>query len=163
MSVMHTSRARSRKGLTLFAGAGVLALGALAGVGAVSAAAATPQALPSGCSGSSPIACHYDVSPGNYDVTVSIGSSTAAGSTAMWVEARRLMLPTTQTAVGKVTTYSFTINVRQPGGAADRRGRHRDARPRHAVHRIRAAGLGRHGHAGEQPAGRVPGRGLDRV
>jgi hypothetical protein len=63
----------------------MLALGAL-GVGATRAAAA--QALPSGCSGSSPIKCHYDVSPGNYDVTVSIGSTGSAGSTAMWAEAR---------------------------------------------------------------------------
>jgi lysophospholipase L1-like esterase len=49
-------------------------------------------------------------------VSVSIGSSTSAGQTAMWVEARRLMLPTTSTAAGSVKQYSFTINVRQPEG-----------------------------------------------
>jgi lysophospholipase L1-like esterase len=120
MSVMNRPAAQeSRKFAVRAAAAGVLALGALgalAGVGAVSATAAVPQALPSGCSGSSPITCHYDVSPGNYDVTVSLGSATAAGSSAMWVEARRLMLPTTNTAAGTIKQYSFTINVRQPEG-----------------------------------------------
>jgi lysophospholipase L1-like esterase len=98
------------------AAAVVLGLGMLTATGVASAATAAPQALPTGCSGTSPIYCHYDVAPGNYDVIVSIGSSTSAGSTAMWVEARRLMLPTTATAAGTVTTYSFTINVRQPEG-----------------------------------------------
>jgi lysophospholipase L1-like esterase len=106
----------SRRFTTRAVVAGALTLGTLAGVGAVSASAAAPRALPSGCSGSSPIKCHYDVSPGNYEVTVSIGSSAATGSTAMWVEARRLMLPTTSTAAGTVRQYSFTINVRQPEG-----------------------------------------------
>jgi lysophospholipase L1-like esterase len=98
------------------AAAVALTFGAVAGFGVVHAAAAVPRALPAGCSGSSPITCHYAVSPGNYDVTVSIGSSTASGQTAMWVEARRLMLPTTSTAAGVVSTYSFTVNVRQPEG-----------------------------------------------
>ncbi|HEU5354820.1 MAG TPA: hypothetical protein VFU65_10180, partial [Actinocrinis sp.] len=62
--------------------AAALMLGALAGFGAGTAAAAAPRALPAGCSGSSPVTCHYAVSPGNYDVTVSLGSSTSAGSTA---------------------------------------------------------------------------------
>jgi lysophospholipase L1-like esterase len=69
-----------------------------------------------GCSGTSPITCHYDVAPGNYDVTVSLGSATSAGDTQMWVEARRLMLPDTKTAAGTVATYRFTVNVRQPEG-----------------------------------------------
>lgn len=116
MNVMHTLRAGGRKRLALLGGAAVLAAGVLAGTGSTSAAAVAPQALPSGCSGSSPITCHYGVSPGNYDVTVSIGSAASAGQTAMWVEARRLMLPTTSTAPGAITTYSFTINVRQPEG-----------------------------------------------
>ncbi len=84
--------------------------------GAVNAAAAGPRALPSGCSGISPITCHYAVSPGDYDVTVSIGSAISAGQTEIWVEARRLMLPVTKTAAGSVAEYSFTINVRQPEG-----------------------------------------------
>lgn len=110
----------SRKGSAVRRTAAVvLSLGTLIGTGTANAATATtasPQALPSGCSGSSTITCHYAVAPGNYDVTVSIGSSSSAGQTAMWVEARRLMLPTTTTAAGTVTQYSFTINVRQPEG-----------------------------------------------
>lgn len=97
------------------AAACALAFGALAGAGPASASALT-RALPTGCSGVSPITCHYAVPPGNYDVTVSIGSATAPGQAAMWVEARRLMLATTNTAAGTLTTYSFTINVRQPEG-----------------------------------------------
>ncbi|MET7698929.1 rhamnogalacturonan acetylesterase [Streptomyces sp. NPDC005485] len=93
----------------------MLTLSALIGTGAVQAGAATPQALPAGCSGTSPITCHYAVSPGNYDVTVSIGG-TKAGQTETWAEARRLMLPATSTAAGAVTAYSFTVNVRQPEG-----------------------------------------------
>lgn len=99
------------------AAAGALALTAVASVAAGSATAAVaPRALPAGCSGTSPITCHYAVSPGNYDVTVTLGNSTSAGSTAMSVEARRLMLATTSTAAGAVKQYSFTINVRQPEG-----------------------------------------------
>jgi lysophospholipase L1-like esterase len=78
--------------------------------------AARPQALPAGCSGTSPVTCHYALSPGNYDVSVSLGGATSDGQTEMWVESRRLMLPATNTAAGTVATYSFTINVRQPEG-----------------------------------------------
>ncbi|MFE9674421.1 rhamnogalacturonan acetylesterase [Streptomyces sp. NPDC006259] len=96
--------------------AGLLTLAALAGTGAAHADAAAPRALPAGCSGTSPITCHYGVSPGNYDVTVSVGGAASAGQTEMWVEARRLMLPATRTAAGAVATYAFTVNVRQPEG-----------------------------------------------
>jgi lysophospholipase L1-like esterase len=109
-----TFRRRGGHGARLGA-AGLLTLAALAGTGAAHTAAAAPQALPAGCSGTSPITCHYGVSPGNYDVTVSIGGA-LAGQTEMWVEARRLMLPATRTAAGAVATYSFTVNVRQPEG-----------------------------------------------
>ncbi|MFF8970889.1 hypothetical protein [Streptomyces sp. NPDC014995] len=95
--------------------AGLLTLAALAGTGAAHAGLATPRALPAGCSGTSPISCHYAVPPGDYDVTVSLGGA-SAGQTEMWVEARRLMLPATRTAAGAVATYSFTVNVRQPEG-----------------------------------------------
>ena len=93
---------------------GLLTLATLVGTGAAHVEAAT-RALPAGCSGTAPIKCHYAVSPGNYDVTVSIGGATAA-ETDMWVEARRLMLPATKTAAGANATYSFTVNVRQPEG-----------------------------------------------
>ncbi|MDX3128767.1 rhamnogalacturonan acetylesterase [Streptomyces europaeiscabiei] len=96
--------------------AGLLTFAALAGTGAAHAGVAAPRALPAGCSGTSPITCRYGVSPGDYDVTVSIGGGAAAGQTEMWVEARRLMLPATRTAAGTVASYSFTANVRQPEG-----------------------------------------------
>ncbi|WP_255947932.1 rhamnogalacturonan acetylesterase [Streptomyces odontomachi] len=99
-----------------WAAAGVLALAALVGTGAADADAAGPRALPAGCSGTSPITCHYGVAPGDYDVSVSLGSATSAGQTEMWVESRRLMLPATKTAAGTVATYSFTVDVRQPEG-----------------------------------------------
>ncbi len=44
---------------------------------------AAVSALPPQCSGTAPIRCHFDVAPGNYDVTVDLGSSTRAASTAL--------------------------------------------------------------------------------
>jgi len=70
-------------------------------------------ALPPQCAGTSPITCHYDLAPGNYDVTVSLGD---AGNTSMWVEARRLIMPAVSTAPGTLASYSATVNVRQPEG-----------------------------------------------
>ncbi|MEU3889001.1 hypothetical protein [Streptomyces sp. NPDC029041] len=96
--------------------ASLLAFAALAGTGAVTqTAAAAPPALPAGCSGTSPVTCHYGVAPGTYDVTVSVGGAVAA-RTEVWAEARRLMLPVTSTAAGAVATYAFTVDVRRPEG-----------------------------------------------
>jgi lysophospholipase L1-like esterase len=96
---------------------GVLGSVALAGaVPATAAAGAAPLALPAGCTGSSPVSCHYAVSPGNYEVAVSIGDDASAGNTSIWVEARRLLLPAVSTAAGATSRYSFTVNVRQPEG-----------------------------------------------
>jgi lysophospholipase L1-like esterase len=94
----------------------VLTIGTVAATGVARAGTVAPRALPAGCAGTSPITCHYAVSPGNYNVSVAVGSSTSAANTEMWVEARRLMLPAVSTAAGTVTRYSFTINVRQPEG-----------------------------------------------
>jgi lysophospholipase L1-like esterase len=97
--------------------AGVLALvGTLAGTGAAPADAVGARALPTGCSGTSPITCHYAVAPGNYDVTVSLGGAGSAGRTELWAEARRLLLSAKSANAGSVATYSFTVNVRQPEG-----------------------------------------------
>jgi lysophospholipase L1-like esterase len=99
---------------TAAAGAGTLAAaGLVVATGTTGAAAA---ALPTGCAGTSPVTCHYDVPPGNYNVTVSIGSTAAAGNTGMSVEARRLMLPAVDTAAGTIRTYSLKVNVREPEG-----------------------------------------------
>jgi hypothetical protein len=73
-------------------------------------------ALPPQCSGTAPIRCHYDVSPGNYDVTVELGSSAKAASTSMSVEARRQILGATSTSAGQVVRTTVTVNVRNPEG-----------------------------------------------
>src|SRR5690349_817446 len=79
-------------------------------------AAAGKAALPVQCSGTSPVRCHYDVAPGNYTITVLLGDAASAANTSMWVEARRLIVPTVTTAAGTVTRYSATVNVREPEG-----------------------------------------------
>ena len=68
-----------------------------------------------GCTGTAPIVCHFDVAPGNYDVTAVLGGSTA-GSTVVTAEARRTMLGTTTTAAGEQVTKRFSVNVRNPEG-----------------------------------------------
>ncbi|MGR6919350.1 galactose-binding domain-containing protein [[Actinomadura] parvosata] len=73
-------------------------------------------ALRSRCTGASPITCHLDVQPGNYDVTVVLGDPAAAGVTSVQAEARRTVLPAVSTAAGSYARYSFTLNVRQPEG-----------------------------------------------
>ncbi|MGN9913500.1 GDSL-type esterase/lipase family protein [Phytohabitans sp. LJ34] len=78
--------------------------------------ASPPPGRPAQCTGSSPITCHFAVSPGNYTVTAWIGDRASAGNTSMSVEARRRILPAVTTAAGTITQYVFTINVRQPEG-----------------------------------------------
>jgi lysophospholipase L1-like esterase len=60
-------------------------------------------------------ACHFDVPPGTYDVTVRLGGD-AAASTAITGETRRSLLPETATAAGRTVTRSFTVDVRTPEG-----------------------------------------------
>ncbi|MER7839004.1 rhamnogalacturonan acetylesterase [Streptomyces sp. NPDC096040] len=60
-------------------------------------------------------ACHFDVPPGDYDVTVRLGG-TAASSTSISGETRRSLLPETAAAAGRHITRSFTVNVRTPEG-----------------------------------------------
>ncbi len=78
--------------------------------------AAAPSALPAGCSGTAPIQCHFDVAPGNYDVTVDLGSTTRAANTGMSVETRRQVLPAVSTSAGQVIRSTATVNVRIPEG-----------------------------------------------
>ena len=63
-------------------------------------AAAVQKALPAQCSGTAPITCHFAVAPGNYDVTVGLGSTTKAASTSLSVEARRQVLNAVSTSAG---------------------------------------------------------------
>ncbi|NUP80800.1 MAG: hypothetical protein HOV96_24955, partial [Nonomuraea sp.] len=85
------------------------------GAGAPPGPAPDP-ALRSRCTGTSPITCHFDMQPGNYDVTVVLGDANAAGVTSVQAEARRTVLPTVSTAAGSYARYAFTLNVRQPEG-----------------------------------------------
>ncbi|TMR24908.1 hypothetical protein ETD86_02990 [Nonomuraea turkmeniaca] len=73
-------------------------------------------ALRSRCTGTSPITCHFDVQPGDYDVTVVLGDPASPGVTSVQAEARRTVLPAVSTAAGSYARYSFTLNVRQPEG-----------------------------------------------
>ncbi|MPY64676.1 rhamnogalacturonan acetylesterase [Streptomyces spongiae] len=60
-------------------------------------------------------ACHFDVAPGTYDVTVLLGGESAA-STSVTGETRRSLLPETATAAGERVARGFTVNVRTPEG-----------------------------------------------
>jgi lysophospholipase L1-like esterase len=77
---------------------------------------------------SSAVACASDrpflfgvaLPEGDYDVTVTLGDS-AAATTTVKAEARRLMLEQLRTAPGQWVTRTFTVNVRTPriAGSAD--------------------------------------------
>jgi len=77
---------------------------------------AAVQALPPQCSGTSPIRCQFAVAPGNYQVTVELGSPDRAGNTSMSVEARRQILSAVSTTAGQVVRTAATVNVRVPEG-----------------------------------------------
>ncbi|MFF1611497.1 rhamnogalacturonan acetylesterase [Amycolatopsis sp. NPDC058278] len=85
-------------------------------VPAPAVAAAVREALPAQCSGSAPIKCHFAVAPGNYDVTVGLGSTTRAANTSMSAEARRQVLTAVSTSAGQVVPTTVTVNVRNPEG-----------------------------------------------
>ncbi|UXY22620.1 rhamnogalacturonan acetylesterase [Streptomyces cynarae] len=60
-------------------------------------------------------ACHFDVPPGDYDVSVELGGADASG-TAITGETRRSLLPETAVDAGRRVHRSFTVNVRTPEG-----------------------------------------------
>ncbi|MDX8056774.1 rhamnogalacturonan acetylesterase, partial [Lentzea sp. BCCO 10_0798] len=76
----------------------VLSVAVLVPVPVVAAAAA----LPPQCSGTAPIKCSFNVAPGNYDVTVELGSTSKAANTSMSVEASRQVLNAVPTTSGQV-------------------------------------------------------------
>ena len=88
----------------------------LAAVGLAAPPAAAGPDQRAQCLGSAPIRCHYDYPPGHYDVTVVLGDDGEAGETTVLAEQRRTMLGTVSTAAGTLTTYRFTVNVRDPEG-----------------------------------------------
>ncbi|MFJ8358215.1 rhamnogalacturonan acetylesterase [Streptomyces sp. NPDC093984] len=60
-------------------------------------------------------ACHFDVPPGDYDVSVELGGAVAS-STAITGETRRSLLPETAVDAGRRVHRGFTVNVRTPEG-----------------------------------------------
>ncbi|WP_175408764.1 rhamnogalacturonan acetylesterase [Streptomyces sp. TRM64462] len=65
--------------------------------------------------GPAALTCHFPVTPGTYDVTVTLGGDTAA-ATSVTGETRRALLPETATGAGERVTRSFTVDVRTPEG-----------------------------------------------
>ncbi|MEU9451280.1 rhamnogalacturonan acetylesterase [Streptomyces sp. NPDC048277] len=82
---------------------------------AAPAAQAHDRRPPLGIENCTATACHFDVPPGNYDVTVRLGGESAS-STSISGETRRSLLPETATAAGHHVTRGFTVNVRTPEG-----------------------------------------------
>jgi lysophospholipase L1-like esterase len=60
-------------------------------------------------------ACHFDVPPGTYDVTVLLGGDTAS-ATAITGEMRRSLLAQTEVPAGERVARGFTVDVRTPEG-----------------------------------------------
>ncbi|MFK0153308.1 rhamnogalacturonan acetylesterase [Streptomyces sp. NPDC090493] len=79
------------------------------------AAQAHGRRPPLGIENCTATACHFDVPPGDYDVTVRLGGDTASG-TSIAGETRRSLLPETPVAAGRHLTRAFTVNVRTPEG-----------------------------------------------
>lgn len=92
---------------------------------AVGTAAATlGTVLPAGATSaaSSPCGateCSFNVPPGTYEITVTLGSKTAAANTGLDVEARRTVLAPVSTSAGQFKQYSVTVNVRTPESMPD--------------------------------------------
>ncbi|MFD0366426.1 rhamnogalacturonan acetylesterase [Streptomyces sp. NPDC127114] len=98
----------------------VVASATLAGVLAAAPAAHADGSLGQGLDHCAPtaaegLACHFDVAPGTYDVTVTLGGETA-GATAISGETRRALLAQTVTGAGERVRRSFTVDVRDPEG-----------------------------------------------
>lgn len=95
--------------------AGLFAAGALvAGLAAALPASAASAASP--CSGTT---CSFNVPPGTYELTVTLGSKSAAANTGLDVEAHRTVLTPVATAAGAFVKFSVTVNVRTPESMPD--------------------------------------------
>jgi hypothetical protein len=86
-----------------------------AGLTAAPAAHAHGGRAPLGIDHCTATACHFDVPPGDYDVTVVLGGS-AASATGVTAETRRALLPDTAVPAGGRVVRSFTVDVRTPEG-----------------------------------------------
>ncbi|MET8805356.1 rhamnogalacturonan acetylesterase [Streptomyces sp. NPDC004546] len=96
-----------------------VATAVLPAVALAAALTATPAqaggARPLGIENCTATACHFDVPPGTYDVTVRLGGETASG-TSVTGETRRSLLPETAVPAGEHLTRGFIVNVRTPEG-----------------------------------------------
>jgi lysophospholipase L1-like esterase len=66
------------------------------------------------CTSDQPFFFSVALPEGNYRVTITFGDQQAETDTTVKAELRRLMLEEVQTAPGKFTTRTFTVNVRRP-------------------------------------------------
>jgi len=71
------------------------------------------------CSSDKPFYFSAAVPEGNYKVTITFGDKTAASTTTVKAELRRLMLEKVETRKGRFTTESFIVNIRTPKIAGD--------------------------------------------
>jgi lysophospholipase L1-like esterase len=94
----------------------LLAAGTLAAAITTTVPAAAASGATSPCTATE---CSYDVPPGTYEITVTLGSKTAAANTGLNVEARRTVLAPVSTAAGQLKQYSVTVNVRIPESMPD--------------------------------------------
>ncbi|MEU0738826.1 rhamnogalacturonan acetylesterase [Streptomyces sp. NPDC006134] len=85
-----------------------------AGLSAVPAGAEEAP-RPAGIENCTAGACHFDVPPGTYDVTVLLGGD-APSATAIGGETRRSLLAQTAVPAGERVARSFTVDVRTPEG-----------------------------------------------
>jgi len=74
----------------------------------------SPQIEHGACTSNQPFFVSVTEPDGDYRVTVALGSKSATGSSAVKVEARRLMVDETATQKGKTIKRSFIVNVRTP-------------------------------------------------
>ena len=89
----------------------------------VAAAVAVPSAATaSGIAEDCAVVCHFDVAPGNYEVSVLLGDADEAAATGIRAEARRMMLTETGTDAGQFVRREFRINVREPEGEPTKEG-----------------------------------------
>ncbi|MER5892831.1 rhamnogalacturonan acetylesterase [Streptomyces sp. NPDC001876] len=105
--------------------AGTVLLTACTAAAALTALAVTPAVARGGtaagpegldrCTGTAPVVCHFDVTPGTYRVRILLGGA-EAGSTTVTAETRRAVLAETPNAAGETVRRSFTVDVREPEG-----------------------------------------------
>lgn len=85
----------------------------MAGVDAGGPSVPIDPALLAQCTGTSPITCNINQPNGNYNVTVELGSASAAATSWVQAETRRIAVAEKVTAAGAFLRQTFSVNVRQ--------------------------------------------------